>query len=362
MDKAIILTAIIGYIVVVAKELPKNIIGLFIKNYGYSFSVISKNTELYNIMSGWLLSLNKKCLDNNINGRQEWVLGGERTYFSINYGNYMVFLDRLTIMLVTKKLIDNNMSSYDKLDITIIGRNKKKYQKLISTLINRDKDKNMITVFPSKEIYNNYTIPKKSFDDIFNPNKKSIIDFINKWINQKDVYINHGITYKTGIMLYGEPGTGKTTICKAIASYLDYGLHIINLKSYKENGEEQLINRIIQIPPKSIILFEDIDCVVGNRDIENSKNIEILNTLLNIIDGISSPNNVIFMATTNHIEKLDSALIREGRFDLKINVSKLEKETAMEMCDRYEVSPDILIGEQFPINPSYLQQKILQLK
>lgn len=359
MNMTIILTAIAGYLLVIAKEIPKSMIGLFVANHGYSFSVISRNTELYNIISEWLLSLHKKSLDNNINGRQEWSCGGDKTYFSINYGNYMVTLGWFTIMFVNKKLIENNYSAHDKLDILIIGKNRDKYKNIISDLINRDKDKNMITIFPSREMYYNYLVPKKSFNDIFNSNKQLIINFLDKWKNQKQIFEGHGITYKTGIMLYGEAGTGKTTICRAIASYLDFNLHVINLKSYEK--QEDLINRVIKIPQKSIILFEDIDCVVGNREDKESNSTEILDTLLNIIDGVSSPNNVVFMATTNHIEKLDSALIREGRFDLKVNVSKIEKDLAIEMCNHYKVSEEILNNEQFPINPSYLQQKIFQV-
>jgi hypothetical protein len=325
--------------------------------------VISKDTEIYNEINFWLLSLHRKTLENNKNGRKEWIKGVEKTCFSINYGDYIIHLDKLTIMIINKKLMENNMCAYDKLHLTILGKNKLKYKATISELINKDVDLNMITIFPSREIYKNYSVPKKSFNDIFNPNKQEIINFLDKWSKQEGLYLNHGITYKTGILLYGEAGTGKTTLCRAVASYMNYNIHIINLKSYKE--EEDLIDRIASIPPKSVILFEDIDCVVGDRESSNEDNktkLKILDTLLNIIDGVSSPNNVVFMATTNHFDKLDSALVREGRFDLKLNITNLNKELAKEMCNRYDVGYDILNEETFPINPSYLQSKIFKIK
>jgi hypothetical protein len=363
MSLTLIVTAIAGYIAVLAKEIPKKLIEIFVASHGYSFSVISKDTEIYNAINSWLLSLHKKTLENNINGRKEWIRGVDKTYFSINYGDYIVHLDKLTIMVINKKLMENNICAYDKLHLTILGKNKLKYKTTISELVNKDKDLSMITIFPSRETYKNYSVPKKSFDDIFNPNKQEIINFLDKWSKQEKLYLDHGITYKTGILLYGEAGTGKTTLCRAVASYMNYNMHIINLKSYKE--EEDLINRIVSVSPKSIILFEDIDCVVGDRessDEDNKTKLKILGTLLNIIDGVSSPNNVIFMATTNHFDKLDSALVREGRFDLKLNITNLNKELAEEMCNRYEVGYNMLDGEIFPINPSYLQSKIFRLK
>src|SRR5574344_505998 len=86
--------------------------------------------------------------------------------------------------------------------------------------------------------------------------------------------------------------------------------------------------------------------------------------LLQLLDSNSSPNNVIFIATTNHKEKLDEAILRDGRFDLKVEVGPVLEDAAVEMCKSFGLSDDkinkILTENTLPINQSKLQNLILQ--
>ena len=98
---------------------------------------------------------------------------------------------------------------------------------------------------------------------------------------------------------------------------------------------------------------------------ENSKDYQLnksqLGEMLNFIDGQMSPENCIFIATTNHIERLDPALIRPGRFDLQIEMKYLDYELASQMCERFNQNPDdILKDEKLPISPAYLQAKLIE--
>lgn len=112
-----------------------------------------------------------------------------------------------------------------------------------------------------------------------------------------------------------------------------------------------------------VILLEDIDCIVGNREEDtDQEKCKIFDTILNIIDGVLSPSGVIFVGTTNYIDRLDPAFIREGRFDHKICLNNLDNESAIKMCNSYgEDSDKVLQGETFPINPAYLQSKLLNI-
>jgi SpoVK/Ycf46/Vps4 family AAA+-type ATPase len=64
----------------------------------------------------------------------------------------------------------------------------------------------------------------------------------------------------------------------------------------------------------------------------------VINKMLQFLDSNTSPTNVIFIATTNHKERLDEALLREGRFDLKVEMKGLNKETAREFCKSFGLS------------------------
>lgn len=90
---------------------------------------------------------------------------------------------------------------------------------------------------------------------------------------------------------------------------------------------------------KYIIALEDIDCIIANRD---NKDIDkddkkLVNKLLQFLDSNSSPNDVIFIATTNHIELLDPALLRDGRFDLRVCVKGIKEELSRKMCKSFDL-------------------------
>ena len=117
--------------------------------------------------------------------------------------------------------------------------------------------------------------------------------------------------------------------------------------------------------------MEDIDTLFLNReDGESSKDDQaIINKLLQFLDSNTSPNDVIFIATTNHKERLDEALLREGRFDIKVEVKPLKDDEAREFCKSFYLddkqTEDIItnLHKEFPdkqlINQSTLQARIL---
>ena len=116
-----------------------------------------------------------------------------------------------------------------------------------------------------------------------------------------------------------------------------------------------------------VVLLDDIDVKLTSRDDEKSTtdDKEAIAKLLGFLDSSNSPDNVIFIATTNHIELFDEAIKRAGRFDKIIEVENISKNTAHRMCEGFGLSSkdakEVLHEyNKDIINPADLQVKILE--
>ncbi|KAJ4789869.1 P-loop containing nucleoside triphosphate hydrolases superfamily protein [Rhynchospora pubera] len=187
--------------------------------------------------------------------------------------------------------------------------------------------------------------------------KREIIDDLVTFREGKEYYKKIGKAWKRGYLLYGPPGTGKSSMIAAIANFLEYDVYDLELTTVKTNTELRKI--FIETTGKSIIVIEDIDCSVdltGKRKEkkkekddeekekkppgmeekdENSK--LTLSGLLNFIDGLWSAcgGERIVIFTTNHLEKLDPALIRRGRMDMHIEMSYCSFEAFKVLAKNY---------------------------
>jgi len=183
----------------------------------------------------------------------------------------------------------------------------------------------------------------KTFDNIFlaNDNKSLIQLSIDKFFNGKEMYNRFGIPRKLGLLFYGIPGTGKSSTAYAIAKTHDMNIYVLHLKCSKSN----LLKQVGLIKKNSIILFEDIDTIPiaqerthdivqePNDKDKTDKVIDMVNLgdILELLDGYCYFNECIIIMTTNHIEKLDEALIRPGRIDHKIKYDFLTKQIVFDI-------------------------------
>lgn len=144
--------------------------------------------------------------------------------------------------------------------------------------------------------------------------KNEILNDITTWRDSKDEYIRRGISHKRGHCYFGPPGTGKTTLARAIA--MEYEMDVYNVNLNNIDGDDDMVSMFSEINSGSILLFEDIDAYFDKRDAINKKSKITFSGLLNALDGAINLNNVLVIFTTNHIENLDPALIRPGRIDV----------------------------------------------
>lgn len=183
-----------------------------------------------------------------------------------------------------------------------------------------------------------------------------IINELDTFIKNEDSYNNMGVPYHHGILLSGPPGTGKSSTAKAVASYLGLDTYYISLASI--NSDDTFNDLVQDIKPRSILLLEDIDTVQAAKNRDNDKGIK-MQSLLNALDGALSPHGVVTIATTNHIEQLDEAIIRPGRMDTIYHIDYLDNKQLKELCTKFigtkinnlpditglEISPAMIIGK-----------------
>jgi chaperone BCS1 len=190
--------------------------------------------------------------------------------------------------------------------------------------------------------------------------KQDLIEDVTDYLNPatRRWYSNRGIPYRRGYLLHGPPGTGKSSLSLALAGFFKMRIYIVSLSSVTAN-EENLASLFAELPRRCVVLLEDIDTAglthtrddqtqgdannADNTTNESSTTSTIrkipgapqpptpatgrlsLSGLLNILDGVASQEGRVLIMTTNHIEKLDKALIRPGRVDMIVKFDRADE-------------------------------------
>ncbi|XWS42095.1 hypothetical protein CRYUN_Cryun17cG0139200 [Craigia yunnanensis] len=163
--------------------------------------------------------------------------------------------------------------------------------------------------------------------------KDAILQDLQRFLSRKDHYRKVGKAWKRGYLLYGPPGTGKSSLIAAMANYLNFDVYDLELTNVRCNSE--LRRLLVATGNRSILVVEDIDCTIELQDrmavarashfhdYHSPQNQVTLSGLLNFTDGLwsSCGDERIIVFTTNHKDKLDSALLRPGRMDVHILMS-----------------------------------------
>lgn len=166
---------------------------------------------------------------------------------------------------------------------------------------------------------------------------------VSEFLNARTWYLDRGIPYRRGYLLYGPPGTGKTSFVQALAGELDFNIAMLSL-SQRGLTDDLLNQLLLNLPPRTFVLLEDADAAFNNRRQRDEDGFSgatvTFSGLLNALDGVASAEERIAFMTTNHIERLDDALIRPGRVDMTIRLGEATKWQMEQMWDRFYAPQD----------------------
>lgn len=193
--------------------------------------------------------------------------------------------------------------------------------------------------------------------------KDELVHDIDEFKKGKARYRHLGVPYHRGYLLYGPPGTGKTSLVSALAARFKMSIYLVNLTEF---NDKSLVSAMKDIPPNSVLVFEDIDCVktgrarldadeLGRRrsgnPAEKPDPMEqfgvTLSGLLNALDGFNAPEGVLFVMTTNKVEALDEALLRPGRIDYRLYMGQACEEQKTELYRRFFPSASVSEARAF---------------
>lgn len=208
----------------------------------------------------------------------------------------------------------------------------------------RNRAKDLINVDPQffvSRSWGNFSrkvTPKREVESVIlkEGQMEQITSHIRTFLNNEKAYANSGIPYHTGLLFHGVPGTGKSSTATAIAS--EFGLDVYYVSLPVLDGDEALQDCFSNIPPRSMIVLEDIDVVHATRSREDSdegKKGVTMAGLLNVLDGQLAPHGVVVIMTTNRLEVLDEAIIRPGRIDLNVELGALDDFQLRKICQYY---------------------------
>lgn len=167
--------------------------------------------------------------------------------------------------------------------------------------------------------------------------KERLLADLRRFLCGRAAYEQLGIPWHRGYLLHGPPGTGKTSLARALATELGIDVYYLPISDLREDSN--LLSLVSQVPARSMLLLEDIDVLHAAKERDDDKAGVTMSGVLNALDGVSTPAGLIVVMTTNHREVLDDAIVRAGRVDCEEEIGYLDDGQLLELLERFFGGP-----------------------
>ncbi|MBN8285230.1 ATP-binding protein [Zoogloea sp.] len=193
-----------------------------------------------------------------------------------------------------------------------------------------------------------------------------ILSDLKQFFGDKARYDDLGIPWRRGYLLYGAPGTGKTSLVTALAS--EMRLNVCSL-SLAASGitDDKIGSLLASVPPRSIILIEDVDAFFRQREQQSQQVRLSFSGFLNALDGVAAHEGSVVFMTTNHPETLDAALVRSGRVDFRMELGPCDHHQLAGMFRKFHDDPVLAAAfaaalPEGALAPATVQERLLRAR